>query len=59
MGNFSTRSLIISKDALPEPIMMPDLKLVKLYLPFASSSSTALREAKCFDNISSLIIPPK
>ena len=59
MGNFSTRSLIISKDALPEPTMIPALMTVSGILPAERTDSTFLRDFKWSDNSSSLAIPPK
>ena len=40
MGNFSTKSRIISKEALPEPIMIPARKVVSANFPLLNSVST-------------------
>ena len=40
IGNFSTRSLIISNEELPSPIIIPARSAVKLYSPSANSIST-------------------
>ncbi len=58
-GSLLTKSRIISKEALPEPTMMPALKVVMAKRPVLRTSSTAFREAKCLDKITSLTIPLK
>ena len=59
MGNFSTKSRIISKEALPEPTMIPALKVVSAKVELANMLSTFLREDKCFDNSFEFTIPLK
>ena len=56
-GSFSTRSRIISNDALPLPRMIPALSVVRWYEPLESSSSTVLRDPRCFDRVAVLTIP--
>ena len=46
IGSFSTKSHMISKEALPEPIIIPALKVVKLISPSLSSTSTFFLESK-------------
>jgi len=58
-GNFSTKSLIISNEELPEPTIIPALKVVNAYFFEARASSTFLRDCRCFYSISSLVIPLK
>ena len=58
-GNFSTKSLIISKDELPEPTIIPALKVVKAYFFERKVFSTFFLESKCFDSFVSLVIPLK
>ena len=59
IGSFSTRSLIISKDALPEPTIIPARKAVSGILLSFNLFSTARRECKCFDRCVSFTIPVK
>ena len=58
-GSFSTKSRIISNEALPEPTIIPALRQVKLKFPFSSSSSTVFLERRCLDKLDSLTIPLK
>ncbi|MPM27094.1 hypothetical protein SDC9_73599 [bioreactor metagenome] len=57
IGNFSTKSRIISKEALPDPTIIPALKVVNATLELASIVSTFLRDCKCFDKCASFTIP--
>ena len=59
MGSLFTKSRIISNEALPEPTMIPALKVVVAKVLVFKISSTFFLEDKCFDNDLSLIIPLK
>ncbi len=56
-GSLLTKSRMISKEALPEPTMIPALKVVDAKFPEVSIFSTLFREDKCFDKDLSLTIP--
>ena len=56
MGSFSTRSRIISKEELPDPTIIPDLKVVKLYISDFKVDSTFFLESKCLESLVSLVI---
>ena len=58
-GNFSTKSLIISKEELPEPTIMPALKVVSEYVFDCKIISTFFLDNKCFDSLVSFVIPLK
>ena len=58
-GSFSTRSLIISKEALPEPTIMPARKAVNGICPLLKIFSTASLDDKCFERCCSFTIPVK
>ncbi len=58
-GNFSVRSRMISKEALPEPIMIAARKTVNAALAVCKTSSTFRRESRCSDKFSSLVMPLK
>ena len=51
-GNFSHRSLIISKEELPEPTIIAARKTVRWKSPLYKVSSTALRDFKCLESLS-------
>ena len=59
MGSFSTKSLIISKEALPEPIIIPDRIVVRLKEPLDKIVSTFFLDSRCFERWVSLTIPLK
>ena len=48
-GSFSTKSRIISNDALPDPTMIPALRVVKLNVPVCNIPSTRFLDSKCFE----------
>ena len=50
---------MISKEALPDPTIIPARRVVSEYLPLDNSNSTRLRERKCSDNLSWFTIPLK
>ena len=51
MGSFSTRSRMISNDALPDPTIIPARNTVKAYLSLFKISSTFLLELRCFESL--------
>jgi hypothetical protein len=53
-GIFSVKSLMISNEALPEPIIIAALKMVQAFPDDLSSSSTANLDPRCLDRCSSL-----
>ena len=58
-GSLLTKSRIISKEALPEPTIIPARKVVVANVPVFKISSTFFLEDKCFDNDVSFTIPLK
>ena len=53
-GSFSTKSLIISNEELPDPTIIPALKVVRAYCLDWSVFSTFFLERRCLDNLVSL-----
>ena len=58
-GNFSTKSLIISNEELPEPTIIPALKVVNAYLFDCNMLCTFFLDNKCFESFVSFVIPLK
>ena len=58
-GSLLTKSRIISKEALPEPTMIPALKVVIANFPLFKTSSTFFLEDKCLDSDLSFTMPLK
>ncbi len=58
-GSFSTRSRMISNEALPDPRMMPALSVVSGALAVASTSSTFLRDCRCLLSSPAFASPPR
>ena len=58
-GNFSTKSLIISNEALPDPTIIPAFNVVSAKLESDKIDSTFFLDDKCFDSSLALLIPLK
>ena len=58
-GNLLIKSRIISKEALPDPTIIPALKVVVANFPVFKTSSTIFLEDKCLDSDLSFTIPLK
>ena len=56
---WSKQAVLLSKEALPEPTMMPALMAVSGMPPWARISATFLREARCLESFFSLVMPPR
>ena len=58
-GSFSTISLMISKEELPDPTMIPALKVVRPYFFEAKVFSTFFLDNKCLESFVSFVMPLK
>ena len=56
-GSFSTRSRMISNDALPDPTIIPARKTVNAYFSLFKMSSTFRLDFRCFESLLSFEIP--
>ncbi|MNL58550.1 hypothetical protein D3C87_1821960 [compost metagenome] len=59
MGSLLTKSRMISNEALPEPTMIPALKVVVAKTPVFRIVSTAFLEDKCLESDWSFTMPLK